>query len=336
MTSREIIQRVLAHDNPPRLGMAFGEYEGQPRLSDLGGSGPAPDPNSGATDWVDDGTGGETRMDEWGCLWRRLKGRSQGGEVLRPVIQTWADLDTYSPPTYGDPARYTHLPQARVDQADKYMLGWVPGGCSFNQARYLRKMEQYLEDCAAEPEQVWRLNEIVNNLALAQIDIYADAGLDGIMFCEDWGIEDRLLVSPTMWHRLFEPFFARLIERAHSRGLTVWMHSCGMIRDILPTLVDLGLDVFQLDQPELTGLGFLSQYADRATFYSPVDIQKILPTGNRELIEARAREMIRLLGGQGGGFIATMYGDCPGIGVDPLWGQWAYEVFVQEGTYSAG
>lgn len=333
MTSREIIQRVLAHDHPPRIGMAFGEYEGQPRLNDLASLGPAADPNSRATAWQDDNQGGETMTDEWGCVWRRLQGRSQGGEVLRPAIQTWDDLDTYVPPTYGDPARYAHCAAARAEHADKYMIGWVPGGCAFNTARYLRKLEQYLEDCAAEPDQVWRLNEIVNNIALAQIDIYADLGADCIMFCEDWGTEDRLLVSPRMWERLFQPFFARLIERAHSRGLKVWMHSCGMIRDIVPPLVELGLDVFQLDQPELTGLEFLSGFADRTTFYSPVDIQKILPTGDRELIQAHAREMIRLLGGHGGGFIATMYGDCPGIGVDPLWGQWAYEVFEREGVY---
>lgn len=333
MTSREIIQRVLAHDNPPRIGMAFGEYEGQERLNDLASAGPASDPKSGAREWANDETGGEIHTDEWGCLWRRLKGRSQGGEVIRAPIQTWEDLDTYQPPTLGDPKRYEHVAAARKEHVDKYMLGWVPGGCAFNVARYLRRLEQYLEDCAAEPEQVWRLNELVNDLALAQVDIYADRGLDGVMFCEDWGTEDRLLVSPRMWDKLFKPFFARLIERAHGRGLTVWMHSCGMIRDIIPPLVDLGMDVFQLDQPELSGLEFLTQFADRTTFYSPVDIQKVLPTGDRELIESRAREMIRLLGGKGGGFIATMYGDHVGIGVDPVWQQWAYNVFLSEGVY---
>jgi hypothetical protein len=333
MTSREIIQRVLAHDNPPRIGMGYSDYEGQPRMNDFAGCGPAPDPNHPETDWEDDGAGGETQTDEWGCVWRRLQGRSQGGEVLRPVLESWADLDTYVPPTFGDPARYADCPAVREKCADQYLLGWVPVGCAFNQARYLRKMEQYLEDCAAEPDQVWRLNEMVNNVTLQQVEIYGDLGADGIFFCEDWGIEDRLLVSPRMWHQLFEPFFARLIERAHRRGLTVWMHSCGMIRDILPSLVDLGLDVFQLDQPELCGLEFLAEYADRTTFYSPVDIQKVLPSGDRRQIEAHAREMLRLLGGHGGGFVAKDYPDNPGIGVDPLWQHWGYEVFATEGVY---
>ena len=95
---------------------------------------------------------------------------------------------------------------------------------------------------------------MVSDLVIAQVDVYAQVGCDGVFFCEDWGTQERLLVSPTMWDRMFRWTFERLIERAHAHGMTVWMHSCGCVRDIIPTLVDLGLDVFQFSQPELTGL----------------------------------------------------------------------------------
>ncbi len=331
MTSHEIIRRVLHYDNPPRIGLAFSTYDGQSRIDDLAGIGPAADPNFKEERWYDD-RGGECWTDEWGCLWRRLVGKTTGGEVIRAPIASWADLDHYTPPTLTDPSRYTHGQQIREENQDKYLLGSLPG-CSFNVARKLRGLHQYLYDCAANPQQVKRLNRMVNDLVLAQVDIYADLHADGVFYCEDWGTEDRLLVSPQMWHELFRPDFERLFSRVHERGLTVWMHSCGCNRDIVAPLIELGVDVLQFDQPELNGIDFLSQFSGQVTYFFPVDIQKTLPTGDKILIQARAREMIHKLASNGGGFIAKDYSDNHSIGVDPLWQHWAYEVFIAEGKY---
>ncbi len=332
MTSRERIRRVLERDRPDRVGLTFSHYAGAPRLNDVAGIGPARDANRATTAWADDGTGGETYLDEWGCTWRRVKGKTDKGEVCGPPLRTWDDLDTYDPPTFGDPARYEHGPRVREEQAERYLLGSLHG-CAFNYARYLRGFGTYLADCAESPAQIRRLNRLVNDLALAQIDLYAELGCDGVMFAEDWGTEDRLLISPAMWQKLFRPDFERLIGRAHERGLTVWMHSCGYVKDIIPSLVEIGMDVFQFDQPELSGLDFLAQFD--CSYWCPVDIQKSLPTGDEALIKARAREMIATLGGRGGGFIGKDYPDNPSIGTDPLWQHWAYEVWQREGVYAA-
>ncbi len=330
MTSREIIQRVLAHDHPPRIGLTFSPYEGEPRICDTAGMGPAADPNFQAKRWKD-GQGGECWVDEWGCTWRRLEGKTLGGEVIDPPLKTWDDLDTYRPPTLADRSRYKHCAEVRDKHQDKYLLGGVPG-CAFNVARYLRRLETYLEDCAAEPDKIKRLNRMVNDIVLTQVDIYAEYGADGITYCEDWGTQERLLVSPRMWHEIFKPDFERLLNHAHSRGLTVWMHSCGYVRDIIPPLVDLGMDLFQFDQPDLHRIGWLAQFHGRVTYWCPVDIQTTLQTGDEAVIKAKAREMVERLG-IGGGFIGKDYGDNMSIGCDPLWQHWAYEEWLRVGTF---
>lgn len=58
---------------------------------------------------------------------------------------------------------------------------------------------------------------------------------------------------------------------------------------------------------------------------SPTDIQKVLPTGDRDLIVAETARMLETFRG---GFIGKNYPDLPGIGVDPEWDQWAYEVMA--------
>ena len=114
MTSREIIRRVLEFDNPPRIGFTYSAYDGQPRLSDTVGMGPTGDPEFEERRWLDD-DGGEQWTDEWGCTWRRIVGRTKGGEVVVPAIKTWEDLDTYRPATLGDSVDYT----ARQHRAEK-------------------------------------------------------------------------------------------------------------------------------------------------------------------------------------------------------------------------
>ena len=335
MTSREIIRRVLAFDNPPRIGFAFSGYEGQERLSDFVGCGPADDPNHDPNVHLDE-AGGEVSTDEWGCIWRRLPGKTTAGEVVEPPIKALEDLDSYRLPTLDDPKRYEHGAQTRASYPDRYMLGSI-AACSFNSARYLRRLEQYLLDCAAEPEQVKRLNRMVSDLVLRQVDIYADLGCDGVFFCEDWGTQERLLVSPRMWRDIFRPDFERLILHAHKRGLTVWMHSCGYVHDIIPELVTLGMDVLQFDQPDLHGLEALAEYQGQVTYYCPVDIQKTLQTGDETAIKRRAVEMVGLLGGvrsgRYGGFVAKNYGDTKSLGVPDLWEHWAYEGFLQAAEY---
>lgn len=332
MTSREIIQRVLSFDQPPRIGFTYSAFQGKSRLNDVASIGPKPDPQFVERRWQDD-QGGEQWIDEWGCTWRRIVGKTLGGEVIEPAIKSWEDLDRYQPPRLDDPARYEHGPEVRERYKDKYLLGGLTGAC-FNRARYLRTFGGYLEDCAANPEMVTRLNRMVSDLVIAQVDIYGQIGCDGVTFAEDWGTQERLLVSPKMWDEMFKWTFERLISEAHKRNMTVWMHSCGYVCDIVPPLVELGMDVFQFDQPELHGIDHLADYHGRCSFWLPVDIQKILPMGDRGVIHQRARYYVERLG-QGGGLIAKDYGDNHSIGVDPLWQHWGYEEFKRVGVFDA-
>jgi hypothetical protein len=94
------------------------------------------------------------------------------------------------------------------------------------------------------------------------------------------------------------------------------------------------MDVLQFDQPELHDIDHLAErFAGRVTFFCPVDIQEILPTGDRALIQARARYMRERLGGRGGGFIAKNYGSVDALACSPEWEHWAYEAFVQVAEY---
>jgi uroporphyrinogen decarboxylase len=332
ITSREIVQMSLSFASPPRI--PYGMGGGFP--SDLRGVSRKPAPNRKQQDWVQH-DGYQNRIDEWGNEWRRIE-QITSGEVYRGVIEeSWDLLESYDFPNVDLPELYEEATEstAKSHEEGYYVIGHL--NWPFNTARYMRRLEVFLADCVTEPDRVRQLLKGVTDTLESEIHRLADAGVDAIMTCEDWGTQDRLLVSPTMFRDLFKPTFKQLCGAAHSRGLHVWLHSCGWVRDVIEDWIEVGVDVCQFDQPELHDIDFLAeQFGGRMHFYSPVDIQTTLQTQDRSTIEAAAKRYIDTLAAPfGGGFIAGYYGSNDALGVPLECQAAACEAFMKYGDLSS-
>ncbi|MCL6628713.1 MAG: hypothetical protein K6U00_03815 [Armatimonadetes bacterium] len=323
MTSRERVKRCIDFRNPDKCPMSLPE----PYPNDFCGAGLTPDP-----EWKPWRTWNSEDFrqweDEWHNVWKCLPNTTRG-VVIEGVIKDWSDLKTYQMPRFDLPLRYSKARETFASQPDKYHLGHLPG-FPFAIMRYMRTIEQFLADVLLYPEEVNELQRMVVDLLKRCIDQWATTDCDGLIFAEDWGTQERLLVSPRVWHEMFEWGFRELVDHAKQHNIAIWMHSCGYIKDIIPTLVDMGVKVLQLDQPKLSGIDFLAETCHRKTaIWSPVDIQKDLPTGDEEHIRSCARELIDKLGRNGGGFICGHYGDPKSLGVEPQWQTWADDEFAK-------
>jgi len=320
MNSREIILANINHENPPRCGLTFDRG----RLTDMIGCGLRP---HGYTQkrWVDGKV--EYYDDQWGNLWVRMREGSIKGEILTPVIEDWSQLDDMQTPDYSHPDCAVEMMALFAQPTDKFKLAHI-GGWIFDNARYLRKMEIYFCDMAMYPDEVDRMHRVVADVYEQKIHWAGKAGADGIMIGEDMGTQTGLLFSPKMFRHYFKDMYTRLMSIAHDYGMKVLMHSCGQNWSIVPDLLDAGVDVFQFDQPAVYDMPKLAALLKerKAALWSPVDIQKILPTGDRALIEAGAREMVDIFEG---GLICKNYGDLPGIGVEEEWDDWAYNAILE-------
>ena len=275
---------------------------------------------------------GFVRRDEFGNLWgKMINDPSPQGEVLYGALEKWEDLDSYVFPSLSDPRRFAHIEEGIRNNPDKFRMGVLPG-FPFSIMRYMRKMEYFLADLLLEKDSVMRLNDIVVNELLKIIDNFADAGIDALFFCEDWGTQDRLLINPVLWRELFKPSFKTLFNRIHSGNMYIIMHSCGYIYDILEDLIELGTNVFQFDQPTLMGVDRIaSLFYKKAVLFSPVNIQTTLPTGDKELIESEAKLLADKFF-HGGGFIAKDYGDYDTIQIKEEWVCWMRNAFINSGS----
>jgi uroporphyrinogen decarboxylase len=323
MTPREIVRHTLGFANPDRVARSFGE-------SDLAGvSYTAETP---ATDWEKAGGDRWERIDEWGNIWARIDATSKG-EVAKGILSDLKDIESLELPDYSNPSDYEAVRAARIAQVDHYLLGHLPG-FTFNIARKLRRLDQYLVDLMMTPDRMAVLHDRIDALLEDMIRNYAAAGVDGVMFPEDWGTQAQLLIDPALWLRAFMPRFEKLCGLARDCGITVWMHSCGQIEAIVPHLMDAGIACLQFDQPELHGIDQLAAHQERGkiTFWCPVDIQNTLPQQDEALIRARARELLEKLWRGRGGFIAGFYSDNSSLGLDPVWQEYACDEFMCRGV----
>ena len=330
MTSREIVRRVLTFDSPPRIGLTLPDPYG----NDLCLHGIEPAPNYRPREYPPQGREKWRRQDEWGSIWASLTDYDSG-EVVQPAITDWSQLDSYRPPDFGDPARYRGMRERFAKEREKLRVGFLPGFV-FAVARYIRKLENYLCDLLLERANIDRLHAIVRGQLLAAIERVAEAGADAVMFCEDWGTQERLMVSPTMWREIFRPEFAALCGAARGHGLFVLMHSCGKITDIIPDLIEVGISCLQFDQPRLHGIDRLAEFAGRVSFWCPVDIQTTLQTHDPVKIRQEARELVTKLGGKGGGFLAGYYPSNQAIGLTDDVQEHACMAFTEFAKYPGG
>ncbi len=323
MNSREIVQRTLCYEKPPRVARSFWESDF------IWTSHTAPTPQ---TDWQKVDERRWQRVDEWGNIWTRIDATSKG-QVLKGVLDDLNDLDNHEFPDFSRPVDYQSVRNIRAEHPDKWIIGGLPG-FAFNVARKLRKLDQYLMDLVAELEKIHCLHDRLDMLIEDMIRNYASAGADCIMFPEDWGTQTQLLINPEVWRQEFLPRFEKLCSIAHHCGIKVFMHSCGDNEAIVPGLIQAGVDLLQFDQPELHGIGVLAshQKLGKITFWCPVDIQKTLQSKSEQLIRAQARELLDKLWRGRGGFIAGYYPDNIAIGLEPKWQEFACDEFVRHGV----
>lgn len=339
MNSRELVKKIISFNDAPRIAY---DFSGEGQYSDFLHVSARPEynidnewhkPDYFTSDYPEyKDFRGYLRKDEYGNLWgKALQDPSKQGEILKGAITSWDMLDNYKMPPITDKNRYIHIPGAISKSPDKFRMASIPG-MPFSIMRKMRKMENFLMDVMLEQENVKKLSDIVEQKLCEMIEIYAAFDIDGIFFCEDWGTQDRLLISPKLWRELFKPSFERICKLAHSHNISVFMHSCGYIYEILEDLIEVGIDVFQFDQPTLMGIDKISKvFNGRVTLFASADIQKFLPTGNKDLIKKNSSELVKKFFINGGGFIARDYGDYPTIQVEPEWAQWMRDEFIKSG-----
>jgi uroporphyrinogen decarboxylase len=241
-----------------------------------------------------DYNGEKTITDEWGCEWDTSQDLFYSGGP----IKEWDDLDSYKFP---DPEAPGYLDYTAFLVKEGYAKDRIVTGyhfCTlFERAYILRGFENFLMDLLEDEERAAVLLEKITCFHVALAKRYVELGVNCGRTVDDYGMQTSMLIAPELWRRLIKPRLARILAVYRNSGLPVIHHSCGNITEIIPDLIEIGVNVLNPVQPKALDLEALSEnYGSRITFFGGICNQEILPLGTPEQIDRNVREVTALLG----------------------------------------
>lgn len=254
---------------------------------------------------VVEATAGSYYTDPYGSIWRTDR---RPFHLVEPVLESpslegfgFPDVDRLWTPELKEEA------MSFIEQHRNYFLVVGFGFGLWERAFTLRGFDNALMDAAAEPDFFDELIERVAEHQMAIVERLLELPVDGIMFSDDWGYQDGVLLGPERWRRVLKPRLGRMYRRVHEAGKYVLSHCCGSVADIMPDIIEIGLDVYESVQPEARNnspYDLKRKYGDKITFWGGLGSQSIIPFGRPEEIKAEVGRLCREMG-RGGGYILS-------------------------------
>jgi len=168
-------------------------------------------------------------------------------------------------------------------------------------------MEKAIYELAADPDlanaMLERAGLFAEHLAEQACDRFP---LDWLWTGDDVAGQRAMIMSPQRWREMIRPRLERIMRVGKSRGLWVAYHSCGAIRDIIPDLVEMGLDVLnpvQCNCPGMDPLELKRAFGDELAFMGGVDTQGVLPHGTAAEVRRATARLLQDMTAGGGGYI---------------------------------
>jgi uroporphyrinogen decarboxylase len=190
----------------------------------------------------------------------------------------------------------------------RVVVGFV--GHMYETAWQIRGYEQFLMDTIERPAWAECLLQRLADQNMAKALAFAEAGADLIRCGDDVANQSTLMFSPDTWRNLIHSRWARIwkaVKEANPDS-RIWYHSDGNVMDVVPELVEAGLDILNPLQPECLDIDAIHKgYGDRLSFEGCIGTQTTMPHGTPSEVRARVKEVIEKYGRNGGLMIAPTH-----------------------------
>lgn len=211
-----------------------------------------------------------------------------------------------------DPDFWTTLRENTLrlrESSDRALM--VVCGCNlFEWGTFLRKLDNFLMDLLAEPEEVETLLDALMKIHLQTLEKVCEAVgdcCDILRFGDDLGTTGGLFMPPDTYRELFKPRHTQLNAFVHENSqMKTFLHSCGSIYRIMPDLIEAGYDIInpvQTNCLEMDPATLKEKFGSDITFWGGgCDTASILNKATPEQVREHVLERCGIFA-QGGGFI---------------------------------
>ena len=230
------------------------------------------------------------------CVYNPLAEYETLDEIKREYSR-WPDPDWYD---------FSEIPK-QIQGNEMYP---IQGGGSepFLSYKSLRGQQQALMDLRLNPEIVHYCLDKLFDLCYENTRRIYEQIPGEVMIsyvAEDMGSQESLLFSPRHIHEFLIPRMKRMMDLAHEAGVYVFHHSDGAIREIIPDMIEAGIDVLNPIQwrcKDMDREDLKRDFGHKLIFHGAMDNQYTLAFGSQEEVRQEVLDNLRILG-RGGGYI---------------------------------
>ena len=263
----------------------------------------------------------------WGFDLVPLGAINQADDAAAPLrhATTWDEIAAH--PSWPDPTdpRVTAgaATAARAHREAGYAVVANPAvGCLvFHHYQRLRGFDTWLYDMVDDPALYHRLCERILDIDLAIMERFLPEVapfIDMVFMADDLGSQEGMLLSPDAYRTFLKPYQAAWIAAARrlAPGARIAYHSCGSFREVVPDLIEIGVEVLTPVQPLARAMdprGLKADFGRDLSFMGGLDTQRLLPRGTPEQVRAGARDLVDALGHDGGFIFAASHELLPDV-----------------------
>lgn len=202
-----------------------------------------------------------------------------------------------------------HVKKLRETQDRATMIAF--GGNLFEWASFLRRMDNFLMDLAAEPAAAEALLDKLVEAHLSNLDRLLPAigdHVDLIQLGDDLGTENGPFFSPQTYREMFKPRFRQICERIkhHCPNMKIFLHSCGAIYPLIGDLIEAGVEVLnpvQISAKNMDPATLKREFGKDVTFWGGgCDTQNVLSRATPQEVKDHVKRMVDIFA-PGGGFV---------------------------------
>ena len=184
------------------------------------------------------------------------------------------------------------------------------GGNLFEIGQFLYRNDRFMMLLAAEPQHAHDFLDKLVEIHLANLEQFLEAVgeyIDIILFGDDLGMQTGSMISPQMYREFFKPRHKLLWNRAKQLAdVKVMLHCCGGVRELMPDLIEAGVDAINPVQISCSGMDagrLKAEFGADITFWGGgCDTRDILPTGTAQQVAENVEEQVRIFS-SGGGYV---------------------------------
>ena len=189
---------------------------------------------------------------------------------------------------------------------------------------YLRGMQQFLIDLLVNKKLAEYIINMVGEFVLEfnrrELEAFGNKA-EWYSMWDDTCEQSGLMIPPELFKKYYYPLYKKLCENVKKYNLIFSWHCCGNTTQILPYIIECGIDVFDVVQTSARNMDLENVYKicnKKLCLHGGLDVQKLIVSGKPNDIKEEIKKVINLWSNRGGIILGPSHEIVPGTPIENI------------------